>query len=281
MSDGFTYAGGNGDVIDFLSEPYFADPTAFCAHEWSVLQLGSSIAGLGNASGEYEVSVGISAATQDGGREAYRRMADAFEFDAAAGKPAALTVNGYGARAYATAVGVSEDDSFGLYEVTCQVRFVVDGGLWTMEHPRFFAAGSGDGLNYPYDYPYNFGSGTGQHVANPGSPPAPVVITVYGPAEGPKVVIAGNSYEVDAAVDAGGRLVIDGLAKTITLYDAYGRAENAFSTRRGVQREGSGSYVFQRVPRGQSPVSWDGGFSFEARVVEVRSSPIPEVPRWW
>ncbi|WP_139652777.1 hypothetical protein [Raoultibacter phocaeensis] len=126
------------------------------------------------------------------------------------------------------------------------------------------------GLNFPFDFPFGFAlSGTGSRfVENPGFEPAPIRLTVYGPAKSPVVIIGGNRYEVNAEVKEGGRLVIDGTVKTINVEDAYGRTENVFSKRCGNQREGSGSYVFQKVDPGHQSVTWDGSFAFEVIVFE-------------
>ena len=93
------------------------------------------------------------------------------------------------------------------------------------------------------------------------------------------MLIAGNRYEVAVEVNSGGRLVIDGIAKTIRVYDGYGNWESAFDARRGVQRKNSGSFTFQRVPTGIQQVLWDGSFAFDVVVHEVRGAPLPEVIR--
>ena len=154
------------------------------------------------------------------------------------------------------------------------LTFFAPDPAWIREH--VFSVARGDtsgGLNFPFDFPFGFGSpGIGDMlVENEGSEPALLKLAVYGPARNPGVVVGGNRYEVACEVPAGGRLIIDGPNRAITLEDAYGRKENVFSARRGVQREGSGSYVFQRVGHGYHAVSWDGSFAFDATVYERRS----------
>lgn len=160
----------------------------------------------------------------------------------------------------------------------CELEFYAPKSMWTCEHDAFFAAGdTSGGLNFPLGFPFDFGGGSGEAnvLVNPGFCPAPLRIDIYGPAENPRIVIGGNAYEVECDVPKGGRLVVDGMAKTIELFDPYGRVENAFAKRRGVQMDGSGSYAFQRVPPGTSVVSWDGSFAFTATLFEQRGE-----PRW-
>lgn len=161
------------------------------------------------------------------------------------------------------------DDGVAKYSIS----FYAPDPVWIRERAFSFPKnGSGGGLNFPLNFPFNFGSpGSGvQMVENPGFEPSPLRIAVYGPAKNPSVVIGGNRYEVACEVPAGGKLAIDGMSKTITVADAYGREESAFSARRGEQHEGSGSYAFQRLGPGWQPVSWDGSFALDVTVYEQR-----------
>ena len=150
--------------------------------------------------------------------------------------------------------------------------------FWTCDHSQFLQRGDrGIGLNFPFNFPFNFWGRTanGSHVSTESAIPAPVTLTIYGPAQNPRVSIGGNAYEIEGNVVEGGKLVIDGIAKTITLLDEWGNSENAFSKRRGTQREGSGSYIFHRLPQDIHPVTWDGSFAMTITVHERR-----EERRW-
>ena len=92
---------------------------------------------------------------------------------------------------------------------------------------------------------------------------------IYGTVENPSVTIGANTYTVNAKVGAGETLLVDSLAKTITLVNAYGQKINCFDKR---SRE---SYIFEPIPSGMNTVSWSGNFKFELTVIEKRSE-----PRW-
>lgn len=157
------------------------------------------------------------------------------------------------------------------YELT----FVSDDPRWTLEHDNAFTPGANrdGGFTYPHDYPYNYGTTMGSvSVENPSVLPSSAKIVVYGPATNPYVIVGGNRYEVEATVPSGGYLVIDGAASppAITLVHDDGTNENAFHRRRGNQRKGGGSYIFEPVPPGVLSVMWDGSFGFDLIIHEKR-----------
>jgi hypothetical protein len=146
-------------------------------------------------------------------------------------------------------------------------------GVWRRGASSSFmasVANSGEFLNYPHSYPYDYslpdsGSGT---VENSRLLPAPVSLTFWGPVANPAVTIGGNRYACDITVDAGARLEVDGIAKTITLIDQQGNRTNVFSSGRRGSGEDGGEYIFERIPSGAQRVSWSGGFGFDLTVYE-------------
>lgn len=155
------------------------------------------------------------------------------------------------------------------------IEFLTDAPLWTREHVSSFWApnkGSTGSLDYPHNYPYNYRARTvyNRVLENPGIALAPIRLVFFGPVDVPRATINGNSYEVAAPLAAGDLLVVDGMDKTATLVRNGGGVENVFGKRVGIQKEGSGSYLFQRIPPGLSSVNWSGKFGFDATVYEQR-----------
>lgn len=144
---------------------------------------------------------------------------------------------------------------------------------WQLEREyMFYSHVSGGGMNFDYNFDYNFDDaslGT-RLVENASVIPAPVVLTVFGPATDPRITIAGNVYECECEVETGGKLVIDGSLGRITLFDRWGNAENAFETRRGKQSLGSGSYTFEPMPQGTHSVSCPDSLNLQVGVRELR-----------
>lgn len=144
---------------------------------------------------------------------------------------------------------------------------------WQLEREYlFYSRASGGGMNFDYNFDYNFDDASGDTmlVENSSVIPAPVVLTVFGPAKNPKVTIAGNVYQCEVEVDAGGRLVVDGSLGKIFLYDRWGNRENAFGTRRGDMWLGSGSYVFEPLPQGTHSVTCADALTLQVGVRELR-----------
>lgn len=160
---------------------------------------------------------------------------------------------------------------------TQKLTFAMLDGTWRRwrSHDYYRDGGApGDWLDMRYDLPYDLSrpaqSGTVEGSAWSSSP---VRLTVFGPASDPAVQIAGNVYECDVEVPDGTRLVVDGLAKTIELVGADGTRTNAFASGVRGTGEGSGTYVFERVPPGESPIAWDMSFTFTVEVCDEESEP--------
>lgn len=210
---------------------------------------------------------------EEGGKEGLDRLMDVFARDVGALSPGRLESGGWMVRCYL--VGMSDDyeESFLDKYVTLDLTLLVIDPLWTKEHKYSFrpTTSGGDGLNYPRNHPYNYSapSSVGS-IDVPSALPSPVSITVYGPADNPVVSIGGNRYEVAASVPSGGILAIDAIDRTITVMTEFGSEVNVFSLRRGVQRSGSGEFIFEPVRPGASVVTWDGSFGFDLTVFERR-----------
>lgn len=134
-----------------------------------------------------------------------------------------------------------------------------------------------DGLDYAYDYAYDYGHAPLMNfVDNRMYHSADMLIRLYGPCSFPTVVIAGNTYGVNANINQGDRIEIDTSEKTVRLVKLDGTVENAFADAYGDYSESSGSYIFERLPHGQHAVSWSGTFNLDVVVVERANE-----PRWW
>ena len=90
---------------------------------------------------------------------------------------------------------------------------------------------------------------------------------IYGPCSNPAVYIAGHEYRVNCDVGENEYLTIDATTKRIYLTQNDGKEINVFNNR---NRD---SYIFEKIPPGNSTVSWDGDFSFDVILLEERSAP--------
>lgn len=139
-----------------------------------------------------------------------------------------------------------------------------------------------DSLDYPTDYPHDYGGMIGTYgsrtIMSEGV--CSIGVTFFGPCANPYCRVASssltNTYGVDSSADSGERIVIDPLGKKVVggsvyLVSSYGELTNLFDKRRsGV--EGSGSYVFQRLPGGEMRVSWPQSYGIDVSVIEERTA---------
>lgn len=273
MRKEISYVNNLGETLDLYGGGIWCESDELDNWEWADKTLNGRTAGLYREQRTIPFNLIIVGRTEQHGLELRNALFEIMEKDAIAAEPGRLYIDGW----YLKCIAVSSrKDLHWLTDMAakCELGLLTDDPVWTKEHSFSMPKdGDGTGLNFPYNFPYNFAGSSKEasYINNPGIMGAPVRMTVYGPASNPYVIVGKNRYEIEAEVKSGGKLVIDGIEKTITLYDEYGNAENAFSKRRGVQRQGSGSYVFQPVAPGENLVSWDGSFACDVVLFEQRS----------
>lgn len=164
-----------------------------------------------------------------------------------------------------------DDNAFGV-----TVSFRADDPAWIRTEEQELISAPSDGLDFPHDYPHDLGvPAQTNSVRNRSSVACPVRIRVTGPATGWSVRIGTNVYRCAITLVSGEMATVDGSAETITVTRADGTQEDAFYTWQGTFKEGSGSYIFEPVPPGESPVSWEGCSGVAVTIYERR----PEL-RW-
>lgn len=273
MKKSIEYVNHLGEKVNLFGDGIYCDSKGL--DDWSLgySTLGCRSFGFRRSQKALNLSLKVIAKSEEEGFRARNRLFEVAEKDVMAETPGRLVYDGWYVHCWLVE---SEKDMYWFTGKAAeyQIKVLVDDPAWVKEHELSLSKdGDGTGLNFPYNFPYNFAGSSKEasYVENPGIVGAPAKITVYGPASNPHVIVGGNRYEVEAEVKSGGKLVMDGNEKTITLYDEYGNSSSVFSKRRGVQRAGSGSYVFQPVPPGENLVSWDGSFAFDIVLFEQRS----------
>lgn len=238
--------------------------------EYSVQTLGGSIDCLYRDSRPFD---GVFFVGPDGKLSASERM-DAFanltSKDVGANEPGRLYVGDWFIPVFL--IGLEKEYALRDEVFDCRGRFITDSPRWMRERKlQFRSREDTEGIDYPHDYPHDYSpSWFSGAVRNTSPLPCAVRIEIQGPAQGWHVHIADNVYTCSKALDPGERLLIDGYAEEIWFTDKLGSASNAFDTWGGVFKEGSGSFVFERVPSGDSPISWDGCDALSITLCEER-----------
>jgi hypothetical protein len=146
-------------------------------------------------------------------------------------------------------------------------------GAWLHEdkltlRPQAFTTG----LDYPFDYDYDFtGTSMRSVVSNDSVTSANFRMVIFGPAVNPAITIGGNAYQLNFSLTANSYAVIDSQLKMIQIVQADGSIINGFSYGVRGKGQGTGTYIFEKIPSGVSLVQWDNSFGFDLSVFEEES----------
>lgn len=203
--------------------------------------------------------------------EADRALA-LFDADMYAGTPGTLESGGWEQRAYVVA---SEPSARGRDWMASDLTVLLLDGAWHRLSTTSFTAGSTAwdyGKQYSYGFDYDYGPPEPARMVEVSSDaPCPVRLVVYGRAVDPAITIAGNLYQYDVTVPAGGYLLVDTLSDPVVeVVTADGIHTDAFAQAHRGGGEGSGDYAFQSVPVGTQAVSWDSSFGFDLGLYETK-----------
>lgn len=199
----------------------------------------------------------------------------AFDSDVQAVTPGMLTVDGeWFQRAYVvgSSLGLVPWPAYAQTDYTV----VLCDGVWRRALPvqHFFpmTAGTSSQLDLPTDLPTDLASSRiALTVDNPTGKTAEFSAIIFGPCTNPSFRLGGNTYEVDVTVPSGGYVSLSatGLSKTITLTAENGDVTNIFD--KGVRGDGagSGSYVFEPIPAGESLLEISGNYGIDLTLYDV------------
>lgn len=245
--------------------------------QWSYTQSGSRTS-FYKDNCELSFPVGIAAETEEEGLSLRNELARIAEKDVVAGTPGKIIIGGSYLSCFIFDRTPSQyhfSDRFLEYDQ----KLVTSNPYWITEHVYSFPKTSASSTNdqavaYPYNYPYNYGAGKAQRsvITNESLMPCDLRLRIFGPAYSPSIVIAGNTYRVDASVPAFGRIEIDSRTGSVLMIDPYGNETNAYNLRQ-TGGEGSGTYIFERVPSGQSSIGSNSTFGYELTLFERSSEP--------
>lgn len=222
-----------------------------------------------------KLPVGIAAATAAEGIELRNRVISIGEPDVAAGEPGELRLGDWSMRCWVVAGEPGkywQDDRYAEIKLT----LLVEDPSWTRATVRTLvpetASAGGDGADFPRDFPLDLmRERASTLISVPGEFASPFLWRVFGPATSPYIRIAGNLYRVNTEVPEGARLEVDSRARTVLLTLSDGTVSNAYAKReRGAS--GSGSYIFEPVPCGDSDLAWGNDCRMDLVTYETRTA---------
>lgn len=246
--------------------------TGLRSTSWTYTLAAAGLSGVGASA--RETTLTVSARTP----ELLDRPNRVFDAEMRLGKPGTLVIDGqWRQKCYVTKTSTSGASTAVDAPSTQQWTVVLLDGTWTrllpVEHFNPVTS-TATGLDLPTDLPLDLAAGGfTRYVQNESLSPVDWRMTVFGPVTGPHITIGGNIIELTGSIPDGSYATIDSRRRTITLTNADGSTQNVFDWGVRATGVGSGHYVFERIPAGQSVVSWPSSFSFDLQLVESRMDP--------
>lgn len=269
------YRNSSGQEINLMRYPYRLITADFFNYEWEESTYNGRIYGFSRSLFEKNVKLDVFCRESEF-PDAMNKLEDIISVDVLRGTPGKLYVNGEYLSCYIK--GVQKDEwEAGIYTVVT-LTILSDNPYWINEETeRFYAKDSalnedaGEFLDYPFDYPHDYTvSDIGSqnwyidHVTS-----CPYLLTVYGPATDPRILVDGRVIEVYTTLESNEYFVLDSRDHTITKYLSNGTTQSLYNNRYMEQS------VFDPIGPGSIYVTWPGTFGFDITAYIERNE-----PRW-
>lgn len=198
------------------------------------------------------------------------------EADLVSGKNGKLHCNGW----QIEAVAVEDNTQQRAHDtVAREVTFALLDSSWWRIGMKQFQPGSSSvdttpGLNYEYTFEHNYSKPSASGSVDTGLlVPSKPLLTFYGAAVNPYIVLGGNRYQVYTTLLSTDRLVIDGRKHTVTKINNNGVETNLFPNARRGSGLGSGEYIFEPIPTGVIGMAFDDSFGVDVGWYEEAGEP--------
>lgn len=218
------------------------------------------------------IPVVVACQNADDGISIINQLMEYSEKDILVKQPGRLVVGQYYLPCYITGSAKSDYLAKRGYMIAT-LEAVTDQAAWIKETKFSFNYGSGHhssgtDMDFNSDFPYDYSTPlSSQMVENPGFTGSNFRMVIYGECEDPHIGVGEHLYEVDCVIGSHEYLTIDSKKKTVILTKQNGTTENKFRYR---NRD---SYIFEKIPSGETMVSWDGDYKFDIILYEERSEP--------
>jgi len=270
MLEQLIYKNHLNEELSFGKGGIYVDTNELHDYSWSVVTRNNRIARLEKTVKTKKLPIKIIAESTSDATSLKNKLMEVCEKDCIAGQPGKIIIGKY----YITGYVTESKKTAYLYSGRCMeatLTITTDNQFWTTDKVQTFVPASTTEslyMDYPFDYPFDYLSSYGSsYVLNPSFADSNFMLSIYGPVIYPKVHIAGHEYSVNCDVGNNEYLVIDSRAKTVTLIKENGTQENHFADRN------RNSYIFKKIPSGESTISWAGDFSMSLTVYDERSEP--------
>ena len=223
---------------------------------------------------EKSVVLSIFADSKQEYEDVMNRILEITEKDILAETQGRLYVNGSYMNCCVVASDIKEYEE-DFYTCDKTIKLITADGVWIEEYSTSFRYSeikkdiSGRGYPYGYTYDYTAGAGYTAELQNIHFGEGDCLITIYGYARNPEIVIGDNIYRLDYTIQAGETVYIDTKERKVRLQKKNGIVVNLFRYR------DKNNYIFNKIQSGTQAVYWNGNFDFDVLVRTERGE-----PRW-
>lgn len=272
MLEQLKYKNHMNEVFAFGQNGIFVDSNELRDYEWSVDKKNNRISALKYAVRKKKLPVTIICPTEAQSIAAKNKLFEVVEKDVLAMKHGQVILGDYHMDCFVTK-SAKKDYLTNNRLLKLTLTLTTDRPYWVRETTVPYGVVDDDAaaqtfLDYAMDFPVDYYSDAAvKPITNTGFVASNFRLVIYGACTNPSVIIADHIYQVNCTVNENEYLTIDSSAKTIFLTAEDGTTTNVFN-----DRERS-SYVFEKIPAGQSVVSWSGEFAFDITLLEERSEP--------
>lgn len=273
MLENFIFENHLGQRFDGLANGIYLNTNELRDYSWSYDVINNRISRFYRQPTERKLPLLVSCRTVEQAASVKNRLLELAEADIDAMQPGKFYVGDYYTTGFITQSKKSDYRITGRY---CAIELTLTSAepAWSRETTHVFGGAKDldqtdrSGIDYPYDYAFDYSvSSTSRQIVCDSVRGNKFRMRIYGEALNPSVIIGGHVYKVNGTIRAGESLVIDSLAKTITLNTASGTKVNWFNNR---SRE---DYIFEPIPAGLNNILYNGAFTFDLTIIEERSEP--------
>ena len=270
MLESFKYVNHVGEVLEFGKGGLFANANDLRVYSWLYDSDKNRIENFRKGVVNKTIPVQIVAQSEEEGLLKKNQIFEIFEKDVIAEQPGKIIIGDYYLQCY---VYASKKSEYLTHKnlLTTSISVAGDTENWIKETWKEFTYfdptdGTGKGYEYGYEYDYSVGEGNMDTLFNGHFGSCDFIIKISGYAFEPAITIANHTYKVKETIQEGETLIINSKKKTVTL-SRHGVIDNCFAKR------DRSSYIFEKIPSGNSTVYWNSGFNFEITLLEERGEP--------
>lgn len=268
------YVNHKGVQIDLDRWPYWIQTGDILDWTWDHTEMGGRIRGFKRGVSSKKVTLTVNGQNHEEYLANLNHLPEVFEPDLYAKTPGRLYVDESYLNCYISGSAKSEWEAADT-SMDQELKLVSDYPFWIEEMLHSFGkqaqkGRTGDYLDYPHDYPYDYTFRRQQDVLlNPHYGDCDFMMILYGPCTDPRIVIAGQIYEVKTKIKEGEYLVIQSREGLVYRVTQDGEQVNEFANKNNEYP------LFAKIPPGSSTVSWSGDYGWEITLYIERSE-----PRW-